>query len=151
MLALEAEVLHAQIVFQPWILGKLVDVDLVVEVVSMDLVLLTQHLCQPLEILFLVEDAIRVVIHLTLLMSAPIVVSDLFSMIHLNCVEGKPGWASRTFLFFFFVFFNLLLLCVCLSTGNVVCQTFWACITKTYAGSNMPMFAKSFYLLRRNL
>ena len=67
------------------------DVDLVVEVVSMDLVLLTQHLCQPLEILFLVEDAIRVVIHLTLLMSAPIVVSDLFSMIHLNCVEGKPG------------------------------------------------------------
>jgi len=83
---------RVQIVFHPPILGEVVDVDLMVEVARPELIRLPQHLFQQPEILFLVEGALGVVIHLTLQMSAPIVVSDLFSFIHLKLyIEGKVG------------------------------------------------------------
>lgn len=76
-MALEEEVLHVQIVFQHPTLTEMVAVELVVEVAGMDLGLLMGLLFQPLGILFLVEGALCVVIHLTLLTSAPIVESDV--------------------------------------------------------------------------
>ena len=76
-MALEEEVLHVQIVFQHPTLAEMVVVDLVVEVDGMDLMLLTRLLCQPQAILFLAEGALCVVIHLTLLMSAPIEEADM--------------------------------------------------------------------------
>lgn len=76
-MALEEEVLHVQIVFQHPTLTEMVTVELVVEVAGMDLGLLMGLLFQPLGILFLVEGALCVVIHLTLLTSAPIVESDV--------------------------------------------------------------------------
>lgn len=108
MMALEEVVLHIQIVGVDLVVElarmnlvvEVAGMDLVVEVAGMDLVVLARHLCQLLGILFLV-GAMCVVIQITLLMSAPTVVSDLFSTIHLSCIEGKPGCASRTFLFFF--------------------------------------------------
>jgi hypothetical protein len=75
-MAVEEEVLHVQIVLQHPTVVEMVAVDLVVGV-AMDLILLTGHSCQPLVILFLIEGAIHVVIHLTLLMFAPIVDSDV--------------------------------------------------------------------------
>lgn len=86
MTELEAEVHRVQIVFHPPIPGELVGVDLVVEVARLELMLLPQHLFQQPEILFLVEGALGVVIHLTLQMSVPIVVSDFFPFIHLDCI-----------------------------------------------------------------
>lgn len=76
-MALEEEVLHVQIVFQHPTLTEMVAVELVVEVAGMDLGLLMGLLFQPRGILFLVEGALCVVIHLTLLTSAPIVESDV--------------------------------------------------------------------------
>jgi len=83
-MAVEEEVSHVQIVCQHLILGEVV-VHLMVEVAGMDLILLL--LCQPLGILFLVEGVLCVVIHLTLLMSAPIVEYDASSIIQLICIE----------------------------------------------------------------
>lgn len=90
-MAVEEEVLHVQIVLQHPTVVEMVAVDLVVGV-AMDLILLMGHLCQPLVILFLIEGAIHVVIHLTLLMFAPIVVdSDVSLMILISHIEGKLG------------------------------------------------------------
>lgn len=78
-MALEEQILPLQIIFQhPAVVG-MVAVDLVDLVVGagMDLTLLMQLLYQPLGILFLVDGALCVMIHLTLLMSAPIVESDV--------------------------------------------------------------------------
>lgn len=75
-MALEEQILPLQIIFQhPAVVG-MVAVDLVVGA-GMDLTLLMQLLYQPLGILFLVDGALCVMIHLTLLMSAPIVESDV--------------------------------------------------------------------------
>jgi len=104
---LEAEVPHVQIVFHPPILGELLDVDLVVEVARLELILLPQHLFPQPEILFRVEGALGVVIHLTLQMSAPNVVSDLSSSIHLSCIY-KERLASRTFLLSFSIIMHVL-------------------------------------------
>lgn len=103
MMELEAEVPHVQIVFHPPILGEQVDADLVVEVARQELILLPQHLFRQQEILFLVEGAIGVVIHLTLQMSAPIVVSDL-SFIHLNCIY-KERLAIKNLSAFIFYYY----------------------------------------------
>ena len=54
----------------------------VAEVAGVDRMLLPQHLCQQLVILFLAEDALFVVIHHILQMSAQIVVLDAFNDVH---------------------------------------------------------------------
>lgn len=54
----------------------------VAEVAGVDRMLLLQHLCQQLVILFLAEDALFVVIHHILQMSAQIVVLDAFNGVH---------------------------------------------------------------------
>jgi hypothetical protein len=51
----------------------------VADVAGVDHMLLPQHLCQQLVILFLAEDALFVVIHHILQMSAQIVVLDAFN------------------------------------------------------------------------
>lgn len=103
-MALEEEILPLQIIFQhPTVVG-MVAVDLVDLVVGaeMDLTLLMQLLYQPLlyqplGILFLVEGALYVTIHLTLQMPVPIVESDV-SMMLSSYVGGKLGGAFRAFI-----------------------------------------------------
>lgn len=131
-MALEEEVLHVQIVFQHPTMAEMVAVDLVVEVAGMDLMLLTRLLCQPPVILFLVEDALCAVIHLTLLMCAPIVEVDV-SMIHITRIEGILVLSSELFF----------LLCK-LSNSKVVMSNILVCITITCTDSNMPVLSDVF-------
>lgn len=94
-MAVKEEVFHVQIVLQHPTVVEMVAVDLVVGV-AMDLILLMGHLCQPLVILFLIEGAIHAVIHLTLLMFAPIVVDSDALMILISHIEGKT-WCFACF------------------------------------------------------